>query len=175
MKVKNEYTVLPVYPIYVFSNLFHYWRNKVFNCIAQLGMVDNKMYRWCFCFCYHSPLSLMNQYLQIMKSGSCTYPQYVIRIFSGKSLRITHVRPVFLFTVWKIGFTKNPGKIQSRWIFAELFRCQSRDFVFKRFRRKNGSSLIVYNGNVDRMPRRLPDFLVSAIRKVFSSASRSLR
>lgn len=138
MKGKNEYTVLPVYPIYVFSNLFHYWRNKVFNCIAQLGMVDNKMYRWCFCFCYHSPLSLMNQYLQIMKSGSCTYPQYVIRIFSGKSLRITHVRPVFLFTVWNIGFTKNPGKIQSRWIFVELSRCQSRDFVFKRFRRKNG-------------------------------------
>ena len=94
-------------------------------------MVDNKMYRWCFCFCYHSPLSLMNQYLQIMKSGSCTYPQYVIRIFSGKSLRITHVRPVFLFTVWKIGFTKNPGKIQSRWIFAELFRCQSRDFCLQ--------------------------------------------
>lgn len=148
----------------------------------------------------------MNQYLQIMKSRSCTYPQYVIRIFSGKSLRITHVRPVFLFTVWKIGFTKNPGKIQNRWIFAELFRCQSRDFVFKRFRRKNGynsfllhfhvlfyplfwllsmpcririrsrsSSLIVYNGNVDRMPRRLPDFLVSEIKKAFSSASRSLR
>ena len=110
MKVKNEYTVLPVYPIYVFSNLFHYWRNKVFNCIAQLWMVDNKMYRWCFCFCYHSPLSLMNQYLQIMKSGSCTYPQYVIRIFSGKRLRITHVRPVFLFTVWYIGFTKKSRK-----------------------------------------------------------------
>ena len=34
--------------------------------------------------------------------------------------------------------------------------------------RSRSSSLIVYNGNVERIPRRFPDFLVSEIRKVFS-------
>ena len=44
--VKDRLFLLQMFSV----SLFHYWWNKILNCIAQLGMMNNKMYCWCFCF-----------------------------------------------------------------------------------------------------------------------------
>ena len=122
----------PDCPILI-SIFFRHGRDKVFDCIAQLGVADNKVNCRSLALGHHYPLSLMDEDLQIAESMSGTLLHAIIRVLFGEDPGLFQMSLIFLLVVCNVGLAEHAGKLKHRLVSQKFLRCDHWYLIFNSF------------------------------------------
>lgn len=138
-KAENTATIIsraarsnPDCPI-VISVFFRHRRNKVFDCITQLGMADDKVNCRSLALGHHYPLPLMDEDLQIAESMSGTLLHAIIRVLFGEDPGLFQMSFIFLLVVCNVGLAEHAGKLKHRLVSQKFLRCDHWYLIFNSF------------------------------------------